>query len=85
MKPKGETLYSISYFKLGVIGDSRNDVLRLDDDFGDRNPEHKDILRLDDGTRESRIVGVNAVSYDVDGFEAVLYGLTTKDVRRLLV
>ena len=28
--------------------------------------------------RESGIVGVNAVSYDVEGFEATPYGLTTK-------
>jgi hypothetical protein len=34
----------------------RNDVLRLDDDFGDRNPERNDILQLDGGMRESEIV-----------------------------
>ena len=37
-------------------GPGRNDVLRLDDDFGDRNPERNDILRLDGGMRESEIV-----------------------------
>ena len=37
-------------------GLGRNDVLRLDDDFGDRNLERNDILRLDGGMRESEIV-----------------------------
>ena len=35
--------------------------------------------------RESGIVGVNAVSYDVEGFEATPRGLMTRDVQRLLV
>ena len=35
--------------------------------------------------RESGIVGVNAVNYDAEGFEATPYGLTTRDVWRLLV
>ena len=37
-------------------GPGRNDDLRLDDDFGDRNPERNDILQLDGGMRESEIV-----------------------------
>ena len=37
-------------------GPGRNDVLRLDNDFGDRNPERNNILRLDGGMRESEIV-----------------------------
>ena len=35
--------------------------------------------------RESEIVGVNAASYDVSGFEAMPCGLVTKDVWGLLI
>ena len=55
------------------------------DDFGDRNPERNDILQLDGGMRESEIVSVNAVRYDVDRFEAMPYDLMTEDIRGLLV
>ena len=43
-------------------------MLRLEDDFGDGNPERNDILRLDGRMRESEIAGVNAASYDVSRF-----------------
>ena len=35
--------------------------------------------------RESEIVSVNAVRYDVDRFEAMPYDLMTEDIRGLLV